>query len=263
MNYIKLTSSQIKGIEFNILKDFATFCDKHKIPYFLAYGTLLGAVRHKGFIPWDDDIDVVMLRSDYNRFSELMNKESISSHLEWRSIENGKWYEPFGKLFDIRTTAYKNENKGGLWIDVFPLDYYDEKVLKKNLLLRKIHIAKTTTHFSLNKKGMAKLFLKVLFYRKNLFDLSKNILSKALSVEKNDRISNMVWASDDRDVFDISLFENISEVSFEGDKFKTVAEWDKYLKQIYGNYMELPPENQRQSHSLDAYWIGTEPLNID
>ena len=73
----------------------------------------------------------------------------------------------------------------------------------------------------------------------------------------------MVWASDDRDVFDISLFENISEVSFEGDKFKTVAEWDKYLKQIYGNYMELPPENQRQSHSLDAYWIGTEPLNID
>lgn len=262
MNYIKLTSSQIKGIELNILKEFSAFCDVHNIPYFLAYGTLLGAVRHKGFIPWDDDIDVVMLRSDYNRFSELMIKESISSHLEWRSIENGKWYEPFGKLFDTRTTAYKNENKGGLWIDIFPLDYYDENVLKKNLLLRKIHIAKTTSHFSLNKKGIAKLLLKVLFYRKDLFDLSKKILRKAISVEKNNYVSNMVWASDDKDVFDISLFKHATEVSFEGEKFKTVADWDIYLKQIYGNYMTLPPENQRQSHFLDAYWISNESLNI-
>lgn len=262
MEYIKLTSPQIKRIEYNILKEFAAFCDEHGITYFLAYGTLLGAVRHKGFIPWDDDIDVVMLRKDYERFSKLMEHETISSHLEWRSIENGKWYEPFGKLFDTRTTAYKNENKGGLWIDVFPLDYYDEKVLKRNLLLRKIHIAKTTSHFSFTKKGIAKFLLKVLFCGKDLVKLAQTIRKNAISVGYSDKVSNLVWASVDSDVFELQLFENVTNVPFEDSYFKTVAEWDKYLRKRYGNYMELPPENQRQCHLLDAYWISDEPLNI-
>lgn len=252
----RLTSTQIKKVELDILVKFANYCDHNNINYFLAYGTLLGAIRHKGFIPWDDDIDVVMLREDYNKLSDLLVKEKIADNLEWRSIENGRWYEPFGKIVDLNTIAYKDESKGGLWIDIFPVDFYDKKILESNLFWRKIHIAKTTSHFTFDKKGIAKLILRYIFFFKNLKDISNTIVKKSLSVKRSRKVSNMVWASDKNDVLDISMFRNRSLVEFEGLKFYTFSEWDLYLKTIYGNYMQLPPEDKRQTHLLDAYWIS-------
>ena len=99
----KLSSDEIKETIFQILSEFADYCDKNNLRYFLSGGTLLGAIRHKGFIPWDDDIDVIMPRPDYERLHNLIIESPISSRLYLRSYENGAADFPFAKIEDLNT----------------------------------------------------------------------------------------------------------------------------------------------------------------
>lgn len=115
--------SEIKGVALDILKDVAHFCDTHDIRYVLAYGTMLGAVRHKGFIPWDDDIDIMMPRDDYNRFIKLYNNHN--PRYQVYSIENDdKYTYTMARIFDQETvmvdnTLWRNFDKAGVFIDIF------------------------------------------------------------------------------------------------------------------------------------------------
>ena len=123
--------SEIKRVALDILKDVAHFCDTHDIRYVLAYGTMLGAVRHKGFIPWDDDIDIMMPRDDYNRFIKLYNDHN--PRYQVYSIENDDSYTyTMAKVFDQETvmidnTLWRNFDKAGVFIDIFPLMGYRMK----------------------------------------------------------------------------------------------------------------------------------------
>lgn len=252
-----MNMEQVKACEFDILCAFADFCDKHNLIYYLTYGTLIGAVRHGGFIPWDDDVDVMMLRTDYNRLSELLKNEKVRSDLDWITIENGKWNEPVGKLVNSNTVGYRRGNyETGLWVDVFPLDNSDEETLRKNIYWRRVHIAKCTDHFGFDKKSLIKFGLKCLYFWKSLDSISRGINERTISIPYNGNISNMVWTSFGKDVGPGSRFEGYALVKFEGREFKTIKDYDTYLRQIYGDYMKLPPENKRRSHGVEAYWKG-------
>jgi lipopolysaccharide cholinephosphotransferase len=251
----KLSPSEIKKIEFEMLKTVSHFCQENNIWYSLAYGTLLGAVRHKGFIPWDDDIDLIMFRDDYEKFLSIFNAESVLP-LEAQTFSNGKGYKPFIKVVNLKTRASRYEN--GIWIDIFPLDVFDNKTMFIENTIRKMIIAKTTPR--LKNKGLKQIFKRVLKFIllpisiNHLLKLSNKFVLKN-KTKKTQLVGNMVWgAYYKRDVF---LKDNIYErtdVVFEGEYFKAIKNYDSYLSQIYGNYLELPPENKRRSHSIEA-WI--------
>lgn len=252
---VKLDLTEVKKIELNILVAFDSFCKKNDISYRLAYGTLLGAVRHKGFIPWDDDIDVVMLREDYVRFSELMKREKVGESYEFISISNEKWREPIGKIVDKNTVAYK-DNGIGVWIDIFPIDYYDEEKFKKCQQIRKIIIAKETKKIQLTKKGIGKLALKILFMPWSIETLSKKIDDIAKSAAESNTVSNMVFSPYKSDRMAKSDFLKGGKVMFEGYEFSAFEDNDSYLKKLYHDYMKLPPEKDRRTHSMNAYFLG-------
>ena len=129
---------KIHRTELDIMREIDRICRKHNLTYFLAYGTLLGAVRHKGFIPWDEDMDIMMPREDYEQFLKVASDE-LPLHLMIDSYpQNPRYFNPFAKvrnrntLFAIR--ALQNyDGPQGLWIDIFPMDYADERCVEDNL----------------------------------------------------------------------------------------------------------------------------------
>ena len=148
-----LTSKEIQQIGLSILKKFADYCEEHGLHYSLAYGTLLGAARHEGFIPWDDDVDVLMGREDYDKMIEYYNKgERIDGLSLLYPNETSDYLTPFAKLCDDRTVAKEKstKNKHGVWIDIFPVDKVPEdpnkalKFQKHMIFLRRVMIAHLT-----------------------------------------------------------------------------------------------------------------------
>ena len=123
----KLQLSEVKQIELDILKNFASFCNEHNLNYVLAYGTLLGCIRHNGFIPWDDDIDVFMLRDDYEKLLSMKNLfEDKFSKLKFKNLGDKDYPFGFLKITDDTTRVEEKEIESkyqyGIWIDIFPLD---------------------------------------------------------------------------------------------------------------------------------------------
>lgn len=259
----KLSTEQIKKIELDILITFADFCDKHNLKYYLGYGTLLGAVRHHGFIPWDDDIDVMMLREDYEKFHSLMCQSDGLGHLKWHAIENEKYHAPFGKLVDTRTCAgiYGGKTGNGLWVDVFAIDNYTKVNYKKNYFWRRVLIARDTKKFFFTKKGIAKLLLRIAFCWKSVKSIARNIRDRAVATPYSGKVCNMVWPTYTGEIVDIELFQDTSDVEFEGHFFKTVKNPNEYLTLLYGEYMRLPPVEKRVAHYVEAYWCGEKPCN--
>ena len=120
----QISADELKEIQLNLLNNIDHFCKSNGIQYFLAYGTLIGAIRHDGFIPWDDDIDIAMPRPDYDRFIKKFNAYSKDYQVEDYSITDN-YPTPFAKVIDTRTemrmTLY-NQRSSGVYIDVFPID---------------------------------------------------------------------------------------------------------------------------------------------
>ena len=135
----KIPSEEIKKIEISILDYIASVCEENNIGYYLAYGTLLGAIRHHGFIPWDDDIDIYMLREDYMKFIEIA-KEHIHHRYKLLSIYNDDdYYYEFAKVVDSNTKLKINNvkqiKKEGVWVDIFPLDNVPKHVFFLKILI--------------------------------------------------------------------------------------------------------------------------------
>lgn len=254
---LHLSIDQVKACELDILIALTDFCDNNGINYFLAYGTLLGAVRHKGFIPWDDDIDIVMLRPDYEQLKSIIKEKPIRKDLKWVDSENGGYEGPFAKIVNKNTDANYCGNGIGLWVDIFPLDYYDETILKRNRRLRQICIAKYSKGLQLTYKSLIKMIFKYCTF-KNRTQLSEEIIRNSISVKQNDFVTNSVWNVYTREKLNIKLFESFTKVDFENHQFKTVANTNEYLTLLYGDYMKLPPIEKRRTHSIDALWISNE-----
>lgn len=253
---------ELKQIQLDILKFVDAFCKKNNLRYFLAYGTLLGAVRHQGYIPWDDDIDVLMFREDYEKFVTTFKH---STYKVFATEVNAAYPYPFAKVGDTRT-YFEEEIKDvidtGVNIDVFPLDYLPQdnvdKIIKRRDFLQNIWTLKRLP--CLKRRG---------FLKNTVLKLSQLVLSvfsmKAIVKQMEEHAKKYNSASSslcgnlvlgyDPDVYPTSDFENAVELPFEDTTFPCPANYDDVLRIMFGDYMQLPPEEKRVSHHhFIAYW---------
>lgn len=259
----KISLDEMKSIELDILIAFDDFCKQNRLRYYLSSGTLLGAVRHKGFIPWDDDIDVTMPRTDYEKMFELLPTALQKSNYRLISYRDKSSIYPFAKIIDERTVAVEQMvnplYKTGVWIDVFPLDglnenddpfKFDSKIRMKYALLAANPDTATTPL-----RKAAKKILRPLAGKKDLFQLAleddRNAASIPITEGKD--LGLVIWGYGRKERMPYCFLE-ATRLEFEGHLFSAPKHWDMYLRSIYGDYMKLPPEDKRLPHYCEAYW---------
>ncbi|MCR5400438.1 MAG: LicD family protein [Treponema sp.] len=266
----KLDLKEIKEAELAILIEFDKFCKKNNLNYSIAYGTLLGAIRHKGFIPWDDDIDVLMPRPDYERFLELTAFNPITPTIETCGFFPCKTQVdyPFIKLIDM-TTRVKETGRPkqfmGIWIDIFPMDGIPSDLKSQTKIMKKIFVLRRwfcscSQDFSASKNVLT--FLKRLLPKlalsiygikrlcKKMDDYSKT----RIPYEEASVVAHTIWGADGvRECLPKEGFEKTVDVEFEGHKFPAPSCWKENLTNLFGDYMQLPPEEKRVLHVFEAF----------
>ncbi len=267
-NYI----NDIKGIQFvsfQILKEFDKICKKNNIEYWLDSGTLLGAVRHKGFIPWDDDIDVCIAKKDEKKLCEVLKKElPYYLFLTNEPVRQGEEKLKFYKIRDRYSSSYETileERQTGIWIDIFIMNE-----IKSNKLISYLINKCPTNVINKEDKNIKKYIRKILFYILKLFNIeNKSVLKKKYYSKLTKECKNkdsliymdgeMCWQT-----YKKKWIYPLKELTFEGYKFPVPNEYDKYLKSYYGNYMQLPPLNKRGHHwiKFDIFTSNNHPESL-
>ncbi len=254
---------ELKSLMLSILQDIDRFCRTHGIRYYLAYGTLIGAVRHKGYIPWDDDIDICMPRPDYMRFMQQYQHPYYKAYC---AETTPGWDHFIAKVCDERTII--DEGHGdlcGVYVDVFPLDGLPdtEKGIKAHYrkvmsLLRIWSSLHYTQKLHLKKGNGLGKNIKILTSKiLGLFYSSKKALKRVLKekmkypYEISDYVGSMTCGDWSVPRDHIEMIDG----EFEGMRFIIPKNYDEWLTAIYGDYMQLPPVEQRVSnHGFKAYW---------
>lgn len=266
----------LKDCELNMLKALSEVCSKLNIQFFLVGGTLLGAVRHKGFIPWDDDIDVGMLRKDYDRFVNEGQALLPEYYFLQTNKSDPQYPYNFAKLRDSRTafveTVLKNRDiNHGVFLDIFPFDYYPEKKndaiileLKKKFLTNRIQ---NDLYFEVPEKhsfvGTVMLILGRVFYPK----AQKAIDAKEVLISDNaasSLVTNYCGAWGKKEIVPLAWLSEVCYLQFEDIMAPCPKYYKEYLKNVYGDYMKLPPEEKRVGHHfnevIDLYHSYSEYL---
>ena len=253
-----------KKIQLDILSNVDSFCRKKNIKYSIGYGTLLGAVRHNGFIPWDDDIDICMLREDYNRFIREYSKADTGIY---KLIFGPNNLLPFAKVYDKRTVLIHRNAKTrrmGVFIDIFPLDVASKNINcfkrdKKEIKFYKFVVNSKIEKFRPDKSLSRNLWLMVCKIVFSIISLRFIINQWLKSLSKRNNENSFFVADNVAGLFKNpvarNVFEEIIDYDFEGKKFWGVKDADLVLKNIYGDYMQLPPISERcPKHEYKAYW---------
>ena len=258
---MKLTEEQIvqlKAVELEILKEFIEICEKLKLRYYLMDGTMLGAVRHQGFIPWDDDIDVGMPREDYEIFIKK-GADMLSDHLFLQNSDSDPEYLMcFSKIRNsnstfIESSVHHLKINHGVFIDVFPLDYYPEERKQQRRLdwKKRLYDLRIASEFDLQninkiKRVVASLVLKTVFPSvKAVINKREKLIRE---VPKSGLLANYGSAWGKKEIVPIEWFGEGDTAVFEGMEVKIPAQYDKWLTQVYGDYMQLPPVEKRVGH---------------
>lgn len=251
----------IQTLLLNIAIEFDRICKKHKLRYFISAGTLLGAVRHQGFIPWDDDIDFYMPREDYEKFLKIAPEELNERYsLRDFSIDGEKYEYCFAKVDDRTTTFIEKASasyyyKGGVWIDIFPLDgTFESKILQKThlFLIRKMVKLRNKAYTFDFKQKMGiihRLHLRILRYFMKGSGAYRfiNMLLQIKKYNQSKYVGNLVWGYKMKEIVPKDYYEPQGIIKFENHTFSSPHKVHQYLEQIYGDYMQLPPENERIS----------------
>ena len=257
----KITIEEKRKIFLEMLQEVDVFCRSHNIRYSLSSGTLIGAIRHKGFIPWDDDLDITMPLPDMIRFKD----EFVSEKIKYCDVDTERnHFLPFSRLVYLPTYSKVGLfNKGlGVNIDVYPIvglsssakereSYF--KLAMKIYTIRR-HFMKLSsciqkvTPFSCfpGTRQIVKKYRECELFRSNPYNQSKLYFRIADALKPN---------IIKRDILDFDLFDQLVDINFETITCKTTAHYHKYLTQKYGDYMQLPPESDRvPKHDADYYW---------
>lgn len=254
--------NELKKNQLDILKSIDEYCKKYNLRYFLAYGTLLGAVRHKGFIPWDDDIDIIMLREDYEKF--VMNFKDERYKVFATELFSEYPY-PYAKVGDTKTyfeEEVKDKFAMGVNIDVFPIDklpqYKMSSILRKRNFLQNVWTFKRLP--CVKRRGLMKNIILFVLHVLLLPFPMKCIVKKMDSFAKKYRSAETMLCGNlvcgyDPDVYPILDFKESVYLPFEGYSFPCPKNYDNVLKIMFGDYMKLPPkEKQVSHHHFIAYW---------
>lgn len=264
----KITDIQeLRDIQMGILDDVHRFCEEQGLRYSLSSGTLIGAVRHGGYIPWDDDIDIYMMRDDYERFLQTYHdSKGLYRLLAPPPVGGGQgeapYYYTFAKVVDTRTRMVEKETEGyeiGVYIDVFPVDYVPEdlkereRIFKRKKLLYKIRRCKISNSNPLHSR-MAYLCYRNLPLTVEMID--KMIRQLIVRREPTDMLCHMTEAgpTTPKGCFPAADMKIMRDMKFETRTYKAMIGYDDYLRRTYGDYMQLPPEDQRVTHQFEAYW---------
>lgn len=260
----KIELEERKTLQLDILDEIHRFCKNNNIRYSVAYGTLLGAIRHGGYIPWDDDIDIVMLRNDYDKFVASFSTDRYKV-ADVTTLDN--WYLPFAKVYDDETVIFDrkaNTPPIGVNVDVFPIDDAmdsESEFIKQRKHIKYLTLCNRMKLFKINNDStwynnfigvIAKMVLSIFpkyYFVKELIKESRKYNGKGCN-------KALYWASLGKAMFmDKGIYEQLCDIQFENHIYCSVKQYDIYLTNIYGDYMTPPPIEKRISyHTSDAYW---------
>lgn len=269
----KLEINEIKKLSFEVLCSIREVCIRHNISYSLTGGTLIGAVRHKGFIPWDDDIDIMMPRPDYDKFIEIV-KNGDCPQFNLMAVEiNGMDYPyPFAKACHPDTVLIEDKTRQsgiqlGVYVDVFPVDGIAQTYLGAKIrcaMFQFLHGLKVTSNWtSYRRSKLRKWYFEP--FRYVCYLVSKIIPKKSINKMLDSFVRRKVYSKSKyagrlvgdfgtREIAKRSLFEEKTTVEFEHETFDAVADYHSFLTNLYGDYMTLPPIEKRVTHhEYEAY----------
>ena len=269
---------ELKHIELDLLVHVHEICEREKFRYSLGGGTLLGAVRHKGFIPWDDDIDIMMPRPDYEAFIDYCLTNDTPFGIQ--CFENDKNYVDLSaKIYDPTTVlqcdSIENSDQIGVSIDVFIIDGLGNsvkearKAFNATAFKRELLVAAQWKHYFKSKTRawyyepirFAFFLLSRGVNKSKLFDKIQNKYKK-IDFDNVEYAAAVGGAYREREIVPQTVFTEYIDLPFEEHRFKAISAYDTYLTSIYGKYMELPPIEKRVSHHLFTAYYKSDNKDI-
>ncbi len=263
MKYISDANlKKLHQVEVDMLKEIDEFCKKNDITYFLIYGSLLGSIRHKGFIPWDDDLDIGMFREDYEKFIKIF-PQTNKSPMYVQCMENDpNYWLSFAKIRKSNTLMLEENNKdlninSEIFIDVFPFDKakdggYKKIIIRANIIriiTSTIHVKRKTGKLK-NCQHKAFVTLFRILPVKLLYKIEKKLLMKDYKKDTSHRVCYFTVYPVRTEYMNENIFLPVSRGEFEKEKFNIINKPEEFLKNIYGDYMKLPPVSKRVNHSI-------------
>ena len=258
---------KIQAIELNLLKEFIRICEDNHLRYYLCGGTLIGAVRHHGFIPWDDDIDVTMPRQDYEKFNELCCRTNILP--SYVSIMHSQIIHLYDNRTEVKVThltgALDIPEHYGILIDIFPIDGVpDSKVAAKfqvwkallcNLMMRLAMIQNIQTASKRSPLDNLIISLGHFMHTEKIIDGAKwsrriHKILKKYPFDDTKKTGGLVGRHREKEIMPPGTWGNGCQGTFHGITVTLPSDYDTYLKQCYGNYMKIPAETEREVHSV-------------
>lgn len=266
---------KVQMVQLEIAKEIKRVCEENDIRYFLIGGSFLGAVRHQGFIPWDDDMDIGMLRADYEKFCRIAPQKLDKRYCLQTWHIDANYSLPFGKVLKRNTLYMENKKtrrlqENGIYVDIFPYDNVPEDAFEQADLARGLLSIYRT---KLMKSGYApwreedkiiwRKRIGYVYYQIKALFVSQRELGKAydaLAVAYPESSLTCEQEAKAKPIyFPRKLVEKLADYTFEGVTFKGPKDYDTYLKIAYGDYMQLPPEDQRENrHQIVAVDFGPE-----
>jgi len=267
----EISAKELLQLQLNILHNVDSFCRKNCIEYFLVGGTGIGAIRHGGYIPWDDDIDIGMTRPNYNNFILLFNGSFPNLKVYAPEIDMD-YYAPYANVCDTRTVLYEGMNghrkdEIGVKIDIFPYDgvpsaeqgfeelrgkaiQFNQMAYVKRIVINKVKVRSL--------KGLVSLLIKKLRLLPRRYSSIQNSileLTKVVPYDDAKYLEKIVFPYDNNMPCKKEIFESYCDMPFEDLTVRNLKDYDTYLRSVFGDYMQLPPENKRvMQHGFKAYW---------